>query len=430
MKKTLISTIVHAMVMLPVTANAMIIDVSGPPSSEGTPPEIIPAPTDVLDDIVTNTGMQGFDEAQGVETTIDYNINGGVIPAGTLVNSHMIFLNAPEEMSSTLTHSGVVWTFSEPILGIMADGPGNFEAASSAELGASGTNYTVPGPGDQAAPFGARGIEGGDSYLIEGNQITLTMQVSQPGDWMRVITSAPTAVPCIDVEKFVFPEVAQVGDIVTYTICVTNCGDTVLMVEVMDLTLGFIFLSFELAPGEEWCETLEYEIQPEDLDPLVNEVIVFGTDESGFTVEDFAEAVVDLIPPVEINIPLDIKPTSCPNPLNVKSKGVLPVAILGTENFDVSDVDVGSVSLEGVAPIRFSYEDVATPFDGELCDCHEAGPDGYLDLTLKFDTQEIVAALGEVEDGEELPLSLSVTLVDGTVIEASDCIRVIKKGKD
>lgn len=430
MKKTLISTIILVIGMLPVTANAEIIDVSGPPSSEGTPPEIIPAPTDVLDDVVTNTGMQGFDEAQGVETTIDYNINGGVIPAGTLVNSHMIFLNAPEEMSSTLSHAGIVWTFSQPILGIMADGPGNFEAASSPELGASSTNYTVPGPGDQAAPFGARGLEGGDSYLIEGNQITLTMQVSQPGDWMRVITSAPTAEPCINVEKSVFPEVAQVGDIVTYTICVTNCGDTMLMVEVMDLTLGFIFLPIELAPGEEWCGTLEYEIQSGDPDPLVNEVMVTAVDESGNVVELFDEAVVDLIQPVEINVPLDIKPTSCPNPLNVKSKGVLPVAILGTENFDVSDVDVGSVSLEGVAPIRFSYEDVATPFDGELCDCHEAGPDGYLDLTLKFDTQEIVTALGDVEDGDVLVLTAKVTMEDGAMKEASDCIRIIKKGKN
>jgi len=131
----------------------------------------------------------------------------------------------------------------------------------------------------------------------------------------------------------------------------------------------------------------------------------------------------------QIEALVDIKPGSCPNPLNVKSKGVLPVAILGTEVLDVSDVDVASVSLAGVAPIRFDYEDVATPFEGELCDCHEDGPDGYLDLTLKFDTQEIVAALGDVQDGEELPLSLSVTLVDGTVIEGSDCIRVIKKGK-
>ena len=132
--------------------------------------------------------------------------------------------------------------------------------------------------------------------------------------------------------------------------------------------------------------------------------------------------------PPTLLVSIDIKPGSCPNPLNVKSKGVLPVVILGTEDFDVTEVS--SALLEGVEPIRIDYDDVATPFEGALCDCHEVGPDGYLDLTLKFDTQEIVAALGDVEDGDVLPLTLLVTLVDGTVIEGSDCIIIRKTGKD
>jgi N-acetylneuraminic acid mutarotase len=71
---------------------------------------------------------------------------------------------------------------------------------------------------------------------------------------------------------------------------------------------------------------------------------------------------------------VDIKPTSCPNPLNVTSKGVLPVAILGTEDFDVNKIDVASIRLDGVAPIRSSLEDVAAPPEGPSCindDCHE-----------------------------------------------------------
>ena len=132
----------------------------------------------------------------------------------------------------------------------------------------------------------------------------------------------------------------------------------------------------------------------------------------------------------EIEVAVDIKPATCPNPLNVKSLGVLPVAILGMEDFDVSDVDMSSVGLEGVAPIRFDYEDVATPFDGELCNCHEEGPDGILDLILHFDTQEVVDALGPVVDGVELELILTGDTVDGVPLEGSDCIRIIKKGKD
>jgi hypothetical protein len=127
---------------------------------------------------------------------------------------------------------------------------------------------------------------------------------------------------------------------------------------------------------------------------------------------------------------LDIKPTSCPNPLNTKSKGVLPVAILGTDQFDVYDVDPTTVTLEGVSPLRWAYEDVATPFEGELCDCHEEGPDGYLDMTLKFDTQEIVAALGDVTDGEYRELTLEGETYMGIPIYGHDCIWIKHKVKD
>ena len=73
--------------------------------------------------------------------------------------------------------------------------------------------------------------------------------------------------------------------------------------------------------------------------------------------------------PHNLDVPVDIKPTSCPNPLNVKSKGVLPVAILGTVDFDVSDIDPATVLLEGVPPLRWALEDVATPLGHEPVDC-------------------------------------------------------------
>jgi len=141
----------------------------------------------------------------------------------------------------------------------------------------------------------------------------------------------------------------------------------------------------------------------------------------------FAIDTVVLVFMVEI----DIKPRSCPNPLNVKSKGVLPVVILGSEDFDVNTIDIASIGLAGVAPIRSSYEDAATPVtDGNECECSTAGADGYLDLTLKFENEEIVKALGEVTDGEEWVLTLTGALYDETPIEGADCIVVIsKKGK-
>jgi hypothetical protein len=124
--------------------------------------------------------------------------------------------------------------------------------------------------------------------------------------------------------------------------------------------------------------------------------------------------------PVEI----DIKPVSCPNPLNVDSKGILTVAILGSEDFEANTVDIASVRLEGVGAVRSSSEDVATPVaDGNECDCNVTGPDGLTDLVLKFETGEVVEAIGDVNEGDELALTLEGVLSDsGTMIEGTDCV--------
>jgi len=127
---------------------------------------------------------------------------------------------------------------------------------------------------------------------------------------------------------------------------------------------------------------------------------------------------------------IDIKPGSCPNPLNVKSRGVLPVAILGSEDFDVYSIDIASIRLAGVAPIRSSYEDVTTPVsEANECECSTEGPDGFLDLTLKFEIQRIVDAIGEVDHGDELVLELTGVLLDETLIEGSDCVIIRGKHK-
>lgn len=103
-------------------------------------------------------------------------------------------------------------------------------------------------------------------------------------------------------------------------------------------------------------------------------------------------------PVATMAVAVDVKPTSCPNPFNVKAKGVLPVAVVGLQDFDVRQIDPTSVKLEGVPPLRWAYEDVATPYrpflekQGPMA-CTPAGRDGLLDLTLHFDHPAVAAAL-------------------------------------
>jgi hypothetical protein len=105
------------------------------------------------------------------------------------------------------------------------------------------------------------------------------------------------------------------------------------------------------------------------------------------------------------------------------------VAILGTEDFDVTQIDTASIRLEGAAPIRSIIEDVSTPLldKQDECDCASEGEDGFDDLTLKFDTQEVVSAPGEVADGDELVLTLTGKFSDGRPIEGKDCMTILLK---
>ena len=121
---------------------------------------------------------------------------------------------------------------------------------------------------------------------------------------------------------------------------------------------------------------------------------------------------------------IDIKPGSDKNPINVKSNGVTPVAMLGENDPDsnVYDIDPDSATLNGVPAIegKHSYEDV--------------NDDGFLDLVVFFDTQELVASLSTTEDGAELLLCMVADYYYNSVwyydeLSGCDTIVVLNKGK-
>jgi hypothetical protein len=138
---------------------------------------------------------------------------------------------------------------------------------------------------------------------------------------------------------------------------------------------------------------------------------------------------------------LNVKPGGCPNPLNRSSQGFLPVALAGTAYFDVTLIDVASVRLsradgvggavapnEGPPGPHSVFADVATPFEGVPCECHDLTGDGLDDLSMKFGTQTVVAALqlGGLGGGDEVELMITGTLLDGTPFTSGgDCIRIV-----
>jgi len=149
------------------------------------------SPVSVQEDSPTNTLQQGFDEKQNVWLTSAVNVDGGSIAAGQHVNSHLVFLNSYENARINTTAK---WTFDGDILGVMSNTNGSLLMGSDG-LFASFTDYFTVG--NLTGAFNTQGLEGGDVYSVTGNLLNLTMTVSEPGDWIRVITATPSvsAVP-------------------------------------------------------------------------------------------------------------------------------------------------------------------------------------------------------------------------------------------
>ncbi len=133
---------------------------------------------------------------------------------------------------------------------------------------------------------------------------------------------------------------------------------------------------------------------------------------------------------------LDIQPGRCPNELLAKGKGaggkneesmaggILHAALLGRTGFDVTQVDVSSIRLEGAGPVMKSeYRDVGSePTRERECVCPGEKPDGRTDLVLKFWEGDVVAALLPATDGEEKAATITGKMIDGRDFRAVDCV--------
>jgi hypothetical protein len=311
-------------------AHADIIGVVGPPSSLGALPLIILAPSDALNQCITTAGQVGFDEAQGVVTPVPFSADDAVvIPAGTLVDSHMIFFNQAA-VGSGASHASVVWSFRRPIIAVMSNETGDLEAASTPTLGSPATNYVLPptaacvpfGPVG-AAPYPARGLDstlavfpythnpcpGADCYdviggLGVGTLMTVGTQISQPGDWIRVITQGA------------------------------------------------------------------------------------------------------------LDVAIDIKPGSDPNCFNINGAGVIPVAILGSATFDVTQIDTSTLDFAGLS-VRVRGN--GTP----QCSISDTNGDGFNDMVCQFQDDPSAWSPG-VATAE-----LTGLLLSGVPFEGSDAICLV-----
>ena len=112
---------------------------------------------------------------------------------------------------------------------------------------------------------------------------------------------------------------------------------------------------------------------------------------------------------LEEEIDIDIKPGGNPNNINLKSKGVVSVAVLTTNGFDASTVDPDTVKFAGVVPVRW-----------RLCDVDD---DGDVDMLYHFKTQELNL------DKSSIDATLTGETNSGDVIAGTDTVRIVPTKK-
>ena len=256
-----------------------------------------------------------------------------------------------------------------------------------------------------------------DECVVSGEDLTYTICYDNPNSYAVYDVLLTDVLP--DNTSFVSVPEDSSGAYDASTHSVTwNIG---LLDKESENTCVQLTINVTALPGTVLTNQVTIESSNEELPPVVDEPTVIEEDTE--------------ICPVAVYV--DIKPGGCPTPINVGSKGVLPVAVLGTTDFDVTTIDPTSILLAGVLPLRWEMEDVATPYtinvdECNIDDCHELTGDGNLDLTLKFDTQEIYEAIAEVYDRECLILTLTGKLKTDygeLPIKGGDVVSILKKGR-
>lgn len=136
--------------------------------------------------------------------------------------------------------------------------------------------------------------------------------------------------------------------------------------------------------------------------------LILGGDASGY-----GDAASPGGPPPPLAVDVDILPADDPNLLtvNMEGKGRLPIAILGSEEVDVTTIDLSSLNMAGVGlPVR-------TPV------IEDTNEDGHLDIVMHFSRRDVIANL-ELElldcDGSVVEVTIDGAMPCGLAVTGSD----------
>jgi len=190
----------------------------------------------------------------------------------------------------------------------------------------------------------------------------------------------------------------------------TEANEGVIMIasqENGDLTFGIVsdFATFEVTANIDWFSLFGHD----------------GPDFFGFTAATGGVSNVHVIFDWNLNMTLlvpvsiDVHPGDNIGCLNIDGKGKVPVAILGSDTLDVSDVNPMSLD--------FNSLKVSVKKNGKYdCAKQYVNNDGFYDLVCLF----VDSGAGDWVETKETFITLTGSLYDGTLLEGGDtvCVRV------
>jgi hypothetical protein len=219
-----------------------------------------------------------------------------------------------------------------------------------------------------------------DSNTIGDNAFYLEDAAADPGRlWTTVLIHRPGLSPIVD-GVYSFQMTGVTDDTYSMDWFASERGSVANQDSIQD---GY------LAAGE--SQTVHTHLQ-QTLDPVTGEPILAA---------------------VASQVPIDIKPGSDQNTINLGSAGAVPVAILSSSTFDATTVDPETIFLEGAS--------VKLVGKGERYLCHDEDVDGdeLLDLLCQILTDEI-----QIEVGDSVA-ELTASTEDGTAVRGEDSVRIV-----
>ncbi|MBN1966220.1 MAG: DUF11 domain-containing protein, partial [Anaerolineae bacterium] len=244
-------------------------------------------------------------EVLGPSVVVDLQGPAGGIEAGSDITWNVTVTNQRSYATTLVAAHDLYYTGSQPTSLCNPGGTNNLLGLfSSTSLAAAGQ------PGDSAtASFACQMEESYPDPVV--NTITITAEAASiQADFVDSATTDKLT-PSITVVKTADVTAAGPGDIITYTITVTNDGDVPLSnVTVVDTLVGLIpNFSTHFDPGDMESVNIPYTMLETDPDPLINIVTVLGASPQGNSVGANWSVSVDKVNPA-IRLDMSVNPTS------------------------------------------------------------------------------------------------------------------------